>query len=173
MPADTTPAPSRSSRLHQPVRGRTTLSHAIYGLILMVAELGELLEYRVEPSEAALWLLAGGLALLLVHVYSGTLGTAAMSQSPVSVRTVTEQFVEEGPVAVGFAAAAIVLLSTGAVGFDLAVSYGISIAAALIALGGLGALAVVHRPTLPRRLGAGAMTAAIGGLVVALESALG
>ncbi len=146
MPLDARSVTQRWSQLHRPVRGKTTLSHTIYGLILMVAELGELYDHRVEAPEAALWLLAGGGALLLVHVYSGTLGTAARSPTPVTARTLAEQFVEEAPVSFAFAAALSVLVLTTAARIGLTAAYRITISASLLALCVLGALAVVRRP---------------------------
>lgn len=164
-------ARERLSQLHRPIRGKTTLSHAVYGLILMVAALGELFEARIQVSDAALVLLAGGGALLLIHVYSSSLGMAAVSETRLSWRTVAEQFVSEAPVSLGFAAALIVLVMMTAVGIGLTAAYVITGSAALLALGLLGGLAVVRRPTFLRRAAVGVMTAGMGVAVIALERA--
>ena len=124
MPADPTPATHESSPLHRPISGKTALSHAVYGLILMVAELGELYEHDVEMTEAALLLLGGGGALLIIHTYAGSLGNLTATSTPLSERFVAGQLREEAPVAVGFVAAVIVLATTSASGNDQSVQDG-------------------------------------------------
>ncbi|MEA2001593.1 MAG: hypothetical protein U9N84_06875 [Actinomycetota bacterium] len=59
---------SRRSR-HLPVfrRNETPLAHAVYGLILTMATLGELINHEVGAGEAVLWLLGGGALLSWPH----------------------------------------------------------------------------------------------------------
>ena len=57
------------------------VAHAVYGLILTMATLGELFDHEVPAGESALWLAAAAGVLLGAHWFSDTLAHVAATRS--------------------------------------------------------------------------------------------
>ena len=65
-------------------RARTFLSHAVYGLILTLATVGELIRHGSDARESVAWVLGAGGVLLVAHLFSDVLAETAATQRDLS-----------------------------------------------------------------------------------------
>ena len=61
-------------------RAQTFLSHSVYGLILTLATVGELIRHGSGARESVAWILGAGAVLLIAHLFSDVLAETAATQ---------------------------------------------------------------------------------------------
>ena len=61
-------------------RGEVALAHTVYGLILTLATVGELINEEVTAGVAVAWLLGAGAVLLGAHLFSDMLAHVATTR---------------------------------------------------------------------------------------------
>ena len=61
-------------------RGEVTLAHTVYGLILTLATVGELLHEEVTAGVSVAWLVGAGAVLLGAHLFSDVLARVATTR---------------------------------------------------------------------------------------------
>lgn len=125
-------------------RAESVLAHAVYGLILTIAMLGELLEHEVSAGHAVAWLLGSGAVLLATHMFSDVLAHVAASRDVPDWNEILR--VGHHDVAVTYGAIAAVLVMVVAAVTDLDTEHALTVCvfAGLIALGVLTAYATAH-----------------------------
>ena len=161
-------APANEARVHHRVE---RLSHAVYGLILLTAGVGELSAHDEDPAIAAALILGGAIVLVIAHSYSAFVANMAthdeLPPSSARVKNGLDQLTLAIPAAV---AIGIMLLAEADV-IGLGAAYTVTIALSLVALFVLGVLIGNHRRwPLPATIVLGLVTAAVGGVVVAVEA---
>jgi hypothetical protein len=149
-------------------RGESALAHAVYGLILTIATVGELLEQHVSAGRAVAWLLGAGAVLLAAHLFSDVLAHVAASRDAPVWNEILR--VGQHDAAVTYGAIVAALAMTGAAVADLDTERALTgcVIAGLIALGVLTAYATAHH----RRSTQIAMTVTavvLGAVIVLLE----
>jgi hypothetical protein len=161
-------APANEALVHHRVE---RLSHAVYGLILLTAGVGELSAHDEDPAVAAALILGGAIVLVIAHSYSAFVATMAthdeLPPSSARVKNALDQLTLAIPAAV---AIGILLLAEADV-IGLSAAYTATITLSLVALFALGVLIGHHRRwPLPPTIVLGLVTAAVGGVVVAVEA---
>ena len=150
-------------------RAENQLAHTVYGLLLTVATLGELLNHGTEAVDAIGWLLGTGVVLLAAHLFSDGLAHLAAVRSDPDWSYVKSIGKEEASVTFGAFGAAIVMAVTAAFDLDSATS--------LVSCIGLG-VAVVAWITVYATVGhrwwhrglAALSSVVLSGLIVILEN---
>jgi hypothetical protein len=150
-------------------RGESALAHAVYGLILTIATLGELVEHDVSARHAVAWLFGSGAVLLAAHLFSDVLAHVAASRDAPVWNEILR--VGQHDAAVTYSAIVAALAMTGAAVADLDTERALTgcVIAGLIALGVLTAYATAHH----RRSTQIAMTVTavvLGAVIVLLEN---
>jgi hypothetical protein len=166
-----TPNPE-GSRMYQGSvfrRGESPLAHAVYGLILTMATLGELLEHHVSAGTAVAWLLGSGAVLLAAHLFSDVLARVAASRDAPVWNEILRVGKHDAAVTIGAIVAALAMTAAAVADLDTERSLTACVIAGLIALGVLTAYATVHH----RRSIQIAMTVTavmLGAIIVLLEN---
>ncbi len=166
MPDDSPPQQSRHSLFP---RSESSLAHGVYGLIITIALLGELLHEDVENGEAALWLLGGGAVLLAAHVFSDAIGHVAASQEEPSWTEIFRIGREEIAVVSGAVGGAAVMIVAAAADLDNHRALVGCVVLGLATLAYLSQGAASHRGPL-RRLIVAALAVGLGTVIVLLEN---
>ena len=102
--------PVRGSR-HRSVfrRGENALAHTVYGLILTLATVGELIYHEESASTSVAWLLGAGAVLLAAHLFSDVLAHLAATLDDLDWSETLRVGRDDVSVTVGFVAAALVM----------------------------------------------------------------
>ena len=164
-----TDPPQDEAQVHHRVE---RLSHAVYGLILLTAGVGELWAHDEDPAVSAALIFGGAVVLVIAHSYSAFVANMAthdgLPPSSARVKNALDQLTLAIPAAM---AVGIMLLAEADV-IGLNAAYTATITLSLLALFALGVLIGHHRRwPVPATLVLGLVTAAIGGAVVAVEAA--
>ena len=152
-------------------RRQQPLTHTVYGLILALATVGELIRHETSATSSAQWLLGASAILLAAHLFSSMLAQIAATQDDPTWSELVSIGHEDISVVYGGVGAAVIMAITAATGLD---SQNALLLTLVIGLGTLAALSFYglrHQPPIPRIL----MTASAIGLatiVVVLENAV-
>ena len=150
-------------------RGESRLAHAVYGLILTIATLGELVEHDVSAGHAAAWLLGSGAVLLAAHLFSDVLAHVAASRDAPVWNEILRVGHHDLAVTYGAIVAALAMTVAAVGDLDTESALAVCVVAGLIALGVLTAYATAHH----RRSIQVAMTVTavvLGAVIVLLEN---
>lgn len=163
---------SRRSR-HLPVfrRDETPLAHAVYGLILTMATLGELINHEIGAGEAVLWLLGGGALLLTAHVFSAALAHLAVTHDEPRWAEIVRIGREELAVVIGSVGSALVMIVAALVGLRSGRALAVCVIVGLATLAWLSIRASVNHGWSTRLL-MGGSAVGLGGFIVLLENVL-
>ena len=150
------------------------LAHAIYGLIVLVAVVGELRLHDDRIDTAIALVASGALVLVVAHSYSQLVATAAMTSGIPARSAVFKTLVDQSALALPALVSLGVLLMARAGAFTPATAYGLIIAGSLVTLVGLGVAIGRHRGH-NRRVAVlfGLANLAVGLAVVGVEAAMG
>ncbi len=165
MTSDTveTRAASLFRRREQP------LAHTIYGLILTLATVGELLRHEVSASSSARWLLGASAVLLAAHLFSSVLAQVASTRDHPTWSEFITIGHEDISVVYGGAGAAAVMAITAAADLDSQNALALTLVIGVGALAALSFYGLRHQQLIPRVL----MTAAavvLATIIVVLEN---
>ena len=150
-------------------RGEVILAHTVYGLILTLATVGELLHEDVEADVAVAWLLAAGAVLLGAHLFSDALAHVATTRDELDWSEILSIGREDVSVVSGAIGAALIMAVAALADLD---SEG---ALVMCVVGGLVALAALCFYGLPQhrlvvRLSMSAVGVTFGAVIVLLEN---
>lgn len=151
-------------------RSEDALAHTIYGLILTIATVGELIHHKESAGASVAWLLGAGAVLLAAHLFSDVLAhVAARRDDPIWSATLR---IGRADVAVtfGFISAALIMVIAELTGLDTQGALYACVAVGLASLAALSFYATAnHR--LPTRILMSAAAAALGAIIVLGENA--
>jgi hypothetical protein len=125
-------------------RSESVVAHAVYGLILTMATLGELLEHHVSAGTAVAWLLGSGAVLLVAHLFSDVLAHVASSRDTPNWNEILRVGHEDAAVTVGALMAALVMAVAAVADLDTERALAACAVIGLIALALLSAYATAH-----------------------------
>lgn len=150
-------------------RSEVTLAHAVYGLILTVATLGELIHHEVSAQAAVLWLLGAGAVLLAAHLFSDVLAHTAAAQNDPDWSEIISVGQEDLSVVAGSVGAALVMAIAAIADLDSQRSLLVCVVLGLVSVAALTYYATLHH-RLPIRLAMSAVATALSIVIVALEN---
>ena len=124
------------------------MAHAVYGLILTLATVGELIRHEESAGTAVAWLIGAGAVLLAAHLFSDVLAHVAASRNdPIWSETLR---IGRGDLAVttGFVGAAVIMTIALLGDLDSQRALVVCVVVGLIAVAGLSFYATAsHRLT--------------------------
>ncbi len=150
-------------------RGEDALAHAVYGLILTLATLGELIHHEVASGVAVAWLLGAGAVLLAAHLFSDVLAHVAASGQDVDWPAILTVGREDLAVTVGSVASALLMTVAALADLDTRDSLVACVVVGLVAVAALSFSASSAHRLVVRLLLAG-LAAALGAVIVVLEN---
>jgi hypothetical protein len=167
MMRDAEGSPMRQDSVFE--RGESALAHAVYGLILTIATLGELVEHDVSAGHAVAWLLGSGAVLLAAHLFSDVLAHVAASRDDPVWNEILRVGHHDAAVTYGAIAAALAITAAGVADLDTERALTVCVIAGLIALGALTAYATAHHRR-PIQIAMTVTAVVLGTVIVALEN---
>ncbi len=168
-PADSRRAAGRRWSVLSGRLGESGLAHLVYGLILTMATLGELVDHHTEAYEASRWLLGAAGVLLAAHVFSSGLAHLAAAGENPDWRELVRVGRHELSVTAGSVTAAAVMVIAGVTGMDAERTLTACVVGGLVALFAISFRASTgHRWVV--RGGMSTLAALIGGIIVTLEN---
>lgn len=169
----TTDDPDTSSKQRKSVfrRGESVLAHYVYGLILTMATLGELILHDEPADVAVLWLLGTGAVLLAAHLFSDILAHVASTLDDPDWSEIMHIGRHDVSVAGGAIGAALIMAIAALADLDSDSALILCVGLGLIALAALTMYATSHHRWLTRVLmSVGAV--GLSSLIVVLENAV-
>lgn len=171
-PAATTAVPSeRRGSPHRSLfrRGEDALAHTVYGLILTLATLGELIHHEVSANVSVAWLLGAGAVLLAAHLFSDVLAHVAATHEDPKWRDALTIGRADLSVTVGSVVAALVMAVAAIADLDSEAALTWCVALGLIALAALTYHALSNHRIAARLVMAG-LAVVLGAVIVLLEN---
>lgn len=150
-------------------RGEDALAHTVYGLILTLATLGELIHHEVAAEVAVAWLLGAGAVLLAAHLFSDVLAHVAATQQDPNWREVLTIGREDLAVSAGAVVAALIMAVTALADWDARTALIWCVGLGLVAVAALSYNATSHHRMAVRLVMAG-LAALCGAVIVTLEN---
>lgn len=150
-------------------RGEDVLAHAVYGLILTMATVGELIHHEVSSGVAVAWLLGAGAVLLGAHLFSDVLAHASASGEDPHWRDVLAIGGEDLAVTYGAVGAAVVMSIAALANLDAEAALISCVALGLIAVAALSYHALSNHRFVVRAVVAG-VAVLVGAVIVVLEN---
>ena len=151
------------------MRSEVTLAHAVYGLILTVATLGELIHHEVSAPAAVLWLLGAGAVLLAAHLFSDILAHTVAAQDDPDWSEIISVGREDLSVVAGSVGAALVMAIAAVADLDSQRSLVVCAVLGLVSVAALTYYATLHH-RLPVRLAMSAIATVLCIVIVGLEN---
>lgn len=164
-PARGEPGPRRSLFM----RSELSLAHAVYGLILTLATLGELIHHEVSAGAAVLWLLGAGGVLLAAHLFSDLLAHVAATQDDPDWTQMVSLGREDVAVAAGSVAAAAVMAVAAIADLDAGRALTACVLLGLVSVAALTFHATDHH-RLVIRIAMSATACGLSAVIVLLEN---
>ena len=150
-------------------RGEVTLAHTVYGLILTLATVGELLHEEVTAGDSVAWLLAAGAVLLGAHLFSDALAHVATTRDELDWSEILSIGREDVSVVSGALGAALIMAVAALADLDSEAALVTCVVVGLVALAALCFYGLTqHR--LVVRLSMSAVGVAFGAVIVLLEN---
>jgi len=150
-------------------RGEDALAHTVYGLILTLATLGELVHHEVTAGVAVAWLLGAGAVLLAAHLFSDVLAHVAATQQDPNWREVLTIGREDVAVTAGAVAAALIMAVAALADLDARAALIWCVGLGLVAVAALSYYATSQHRMVVRVVMAG-LAALLGAVIVVLEN---
>lgn len=152
-------------------RAQTFLSHGVYGLLLTLATVGELIRHGSDARESVAWILGAGGVLLVAHLFSDVLAETAATQRDPSRAELLRVGREDIAVASGFLGAALIMAVAAIGGLDARTALVVCVVVGLLAVVALSFYATAHHRQLVRVTMA-LLSVALGVVIVVLENAV-
>jgi hypothetical protein len=152
-------------------RSELPLAHTVYGLILTMATVGELIEHEQSSSASAAWLLGASAVLLSAHLFSDVLARVAATRDDPNWSEIVSVSHADVSVVYGGAGAALIMAVASIADLDSENALFVTFGAGLIALAALCLYGLSHhRPLL--RLVMSAIAVGLAAIIVMLEFTL-
>ena len=150
-------------------RGEDSLAHTVYGLILMLATVGELLHHGESAVASIAWLIGAGAVLLAAHLFSDVLAHVASTRDDPNWSELLRVGREDVSVTVGFIGAALIMAIAALAGLGARGALLVCVAAGLVAVAAVSFYATAnHRPA--ARVLMSVAAAVLGAVIVVGES---
>lgn len=147
-------------------RGEDALAHTVYGLILTLATIGELIHREASAEASIAWLIGAGAVLLAAHLFSDVLAHQASTRDDPDWSETLRIGREDVSVTIGFIGAALIMAVAALADLDAQGALYTCVAAGLVAVAALSFYATAnHRPATRVLMSA---TAAVLGAVIIL-----
>jgi hypothetical protein len=147
-------------------RGEDALAHTVYGLILTLATVGELIHHEESAEASIAWLLGAGAVLLAAHLFSDVLAHLASTLDDPDWSETLRIGREDVSVTIGFIGAALVMAVAALADLDPQGALYACVAVGLVAVAALSFYSTSNHRLLTRVLMSGA--AAVLGAVIVL-----
>lgn len=149
--------------------GEDALAHTVYGLILTIATVGELIHHEESAGASVAWLLGGGAVLLAAHLFSDVLAHLASTRDDPNWSETLRIGREDLSVTVGFVGAALIMMIAALADLDTQGALYTCVAVGLVAVATLSFYATAHHSLVTRVL-TGAAAAVLGAVIVLGEN---
>ena len=150
-------------------RGEDALAHTVYGLILTLATVGELIHHEVSAQASMAWLIGAGVVLLAAHLFSDVLAHLASTREDPNWSETLRIGREDVSVTAGFIGAALIMAVAAIADLDAQGALYTCVAAGLVAVAALSFYATAnHRPA--TRVLMSAVAAVLGAVIILGEN---
>jgi hypothetical protein len=150
-------------------RGEDALAHTVYGLILTLATVGELIYHEESASASVAWLLGAGAVLLAAHLFSDVLAHLASTRDDPNWSETLRIGRADVSVAIGFVGAALVMAVAALADLDSQGALYACVAVGLVVVAALSFYATSNHRLLTRVL-MGTAAAVLGAVIVLGEN---
>jgi hypothetical protein len=150
-------------------RGEAALAHTVYGLILTLATLGELIHHEATAGVSVAWLLGAGATLLAAHLFSDVLAHVAATQQDPDWRQVLTIGREDVAVTAGAVGAALIMAVAALADLNAQTALRWCLGLGLVAVAAVSFHAMANHRTGLRVVMAG-LAALLGAVIVLLEN---
>ena len=150
-------------------RGELPLAHTVYGLILTLATVGELLHHEVTAAASVAWLLGASAVLLAAHLFSDLLARLASTQDDPNWSELFSVGHEDVSVVYGGLGASVIMAVAAVADLDSENGLYVVVGAGLVALAALCFYGLSHHRPLAR-LAMTVTAVAFGAVIVVLEN---
>lgn len=147
-------------------RGEDALAHTVYGLILTLATVGELIHHEESARASVAWLLGAGAVLLAAHLFSDVLAHLASMRDDPNWSETLRIGREDVSVTIGFVGAALIMVIAALADLDTQGALYVCVAVGLVTVATLSFYATVNHRLATRVLTSTA--AAVLGAVIVL-----
>ena len=150
-------------------RGESVLAHSVYGVILTMATLGELIHQEVSAGTAVAWLIGAGAVLLVAHLFSDLLAHVAATRDDADWSEIVHIGRHDLSVTAGAIGAALIMTIAALADLDSQSALVTCVVIGLIALGTLSLYATAgHRWWTQLAMSASAV--GLGAVIVVMEN---
>lgn len=150
-------------------RAQTFWSHGVYGLLLTLATVGELIRHGSDARESVAWIVGAGGVLLVAHLFSDVLAETAATQRDPSRAELLRVGREDIAVASGFLGAALIMAVAAIGDLDARTALVVCVVVGLLAVAALSFYATAHHRQLVRVTMA-LLSVVLGVVIVVLEN---
>ncbi len=144
------------------------LTHVVYGVLLTLATVGELIDHDAEVRLSLAWLLGGGAVLLAAHTYSAILAYVSKTSDDVRWPDAVQIAQQELSVVIGAVGASAIVATAALLNLSSARALWLCVALGLGSVAALAFFASSKRDLVPRLVMAGGAVA-LGATIVILE----
>jgi hypothetical protein len=152
-------------------RSEIAVAHTVYGLILTLATLGELIHNDASSRASVAWLLGAGVVLLAAHLFSDLLAHIAATRDDPRLGEILSIGREDVTVVAGFIGAALLMAVAAVSDLDTGRALQTCVALGLTALAGLTVYATSHHRWWTRIV-MGLLAVLLGAVIVVLENSV-
>jgi uncharacterized membrane protein len=152
-------------------RAEVSLAHAVYGLILTLATVGELIHHEVTASASVVWLLGSSAVLVAAHLFSDVLARLTATQADPDWSELISIGHEDLSVGYGGIGAAVIMAVVAVADLDSENALYVTAGAGLVALAALCFYGLSHHRPLPRLI-ISTTAVGLGAVIVLLENTL-
>jgi hypothetical protein len=152
-------------------RGELPIAHGVYGLILALATIAELIAHDVSAKVSVAWLLGASAVLLVAHLFSDSLAHVAATREDPNWTEIMSIGHEDVAVVYGGVGAALIMAVAAIGDLDSHNALMVAVAVGLVALGTLCFFGLSHHRVL-YRLGMSAVGVGLGTAMVLLENTI-
>jgi hypothetical protein len=145
------------------------LAHTVYGLILTLATVGELIHHEVSAATSVAWLLGASVVLLGAHLFSDVLAHVAATRDDPNWSEIISISHEDVSVVYGGIGAAAIMAVAAIADLHSENALMATVVAGLVALAALCFYGLSHHRLAPRLLMSGTAVA-FGAAIVLLEN---
>jgi len=150
-------------------RGENALAHTVYGMILTLATVGELIHHEESARTSVAWLIGAGLVLLAAHLFSDVLAHLASTRDDPNWSETLRIGREDVSVMIGFIGAALIMAVSGLADLDTQAALYTCVAAGLVGVAALSFYATANHRLVTRVL-VSAAAAALGTVIILGEN---
>ena len=150
-------------------RGEVTVAHTVYGLILTLATVGELIHEEVDSGAAVGWLLGAGAVLLGAHLFSDVLGHVATTRDDPDWPEILSIGREDVSVVAGALGSALIMAVAALADLDSVSALTACLVLGLVAVAALCFYALPQHTALVR-VGMSAAGVVLSGAIVLMEN---